>query len=496
MDTLVFGNSMSNFSSETEDNIFLSKQQQFIVDDNQRNYSRNEITWSSVTLSNNGSFCDYQNAFLSIPVVCRLTTSDALTADEAKARIRLKNNLALLDSISVQYNNTNVIQESAEMVGKLVFDQTTTLSKDDLTRSDVYGYVKDNSKWSYSADYGVVNSTSVSDQRSEVPYQDVNTDIVSEANMQSSGVDYHVMEDANNHYFFITCRIMLRDLDFFKKMPSLVKGANIRITARLNTGSMKVAVSAGGVKTVTNNVNGSCFPVMRIGPLLANDSDEEIEMKIASIGNYKHSQQEARLYVNVYQLAPSFETQYLAIGSKKILYTDMYVNHLRKVGTGNSSHLITNGLSRATRMIIMPLVSRDIAGVKMSQLDSPYCSSPCVVAPHNCFFNLKLSGRNLYTSPKQLKYETFLEELHGKYGVGAGLEKGQSSSLISMKDYNNTFGFVCFDLKHRHLEDYHTPVSYELMVSNMGAKELELLVYIEYEKDCIIDISTGQLLSA
>ena len=65
-----------------------------------------------------------------------------------------------------------------------------------------------------------------------------------------------------------------------------------------------------------------------------------------------------------------------------------------------------------------------------------------------------------------------------------------------MKDYENVFGYFCVDLSRRHQEDDNTPLSLELFGSVESPKALDFLCIVEYEKDCQIDISTGQLVNA
>lgn len=510
-DSYTFGNSISNFSSEKEPHVFLEKDLQYITDSNSRNYSRNEVTFDTVTLSNNGRFVDYKEAFISIPVVIHLESTEVISDSDALECIRMKNNLALVDSVSVTYNNTTLVQETAEVASHLIFKQHTTMSKDDLTRADVFGHVKDSSSWTYESASGLMNSaeSTASLARLESPWQtEHNADVLSLSNIQASGSDncQHVSDKI--HVFYYDCKIMLKDLStVFEKMP-LLKGANVRISLRLNQGSVttvSVAAAAGAnaapavphTKTVSSNLKGSAFPVMRLKPPVTAYT-ETITVSVGKHGDaYQHNKKECRLYVPVYQLATSFESQYMALGSKKIVYDDVYINHVRNVGKGAFSNLITNGLSRTKRLIVVPMLSREGNGTsKQLPTESPYCSAPATVSPQFCKMNVKVSGRNVYPSNVEYKYEHFMNELGGKFGQNGGMERGASSSLISMKDYENVFGYFCVDLSRRHTEDDSTPLSLELFGSVESSKALDFLCIVEYEKDCQIDISTGQLVNA
>jgi hypothetical protein len=223
---------------------------------------------------------------------------------------------------------------------------------------------------------------------------------------------------------------------------------------------------------------------------------EVISVGVGKVGDHKHpSLNHCRLYVPIYSVSPSFETQYLQVGHKKVVYDDIYVNHLRDIPVGQFSSLITNGLSRAKRMIVFPMLSHS-ANVNLLPCESPFNSSPATVSPQFCRLNLKISGRNLYSTPADFKHSHFINELNGKYGKNGGMEVGDSSSLISLTDYENVFGYWCFDLTRHHAEDSETPLSYEINGSILSPKNLDLLVVIEYEKTCELDVTTGQMLSA
>ena len=61
---------MSSSSSDFADKPFLRKELIYVIDNNGSNdYSRNEVTFETVSISNNGKWSDYKDAFISIPMV-------------------------------------------------------------------------------------------------------------------------------------------------------------------------------------------------------------------------------------------------------------------------------------------------------------------------------------------------------------------------------------------------------------------------------------------
>lgn len=492
-DSYTFGKSLSNHSSEKEDHIFLNKDLQYIVDSNSRNYTRNEVTFDSVTLSNNGRFTDYSEAFLSIPLVIQMERTVgggavALSSAQALNQIRMKNNLALIDSISVTYNNQTVVQESSEIASHLCFKQHTTMSLDD--KSDVFGHIKDSHAWSYSDSAGLMNSASASASadRLKRPWEtEINANVMPFEKIKKSGADCYELASANNHIFYYDCRIMLKDLSsVFEKLP-LVKGASMRITVRLNQGSVSSATDAQGVTTVAPNLKGSAFPVMRLASP-TNETTDVITVAVAKLGAYEHQKKECRMYVPVYELAGSFESQYLSQSSKKVVYDDVYINHVRSIGQGAFSSMLTNSIARSKRLIVVPMLSRATNGTsQILPTESPFCSAPATVSPNFCKLNVKVSGRNVYPANVEYKYEHFMNEI--------GMETGEKEGLLSLKDYQNTFGYFVVDLSRRHAEDDMTPLSLELFGSVESPLPLDFLCIVEYEKNMSVDVVTGQLLS-
>lgn len=482
-DTVTFGSSMSDYSSQKEDHIFLEKHLQYITDNNNKSYSRNQIDFDTITLSNNGRWCDYRNGFLHIPCQITLESDKVTTTAGALPIIKMKNDLAILDSLSVTYNNNNMVQESSEFCSYPIFNQNTQFSADDVTRGDVYGFVKDSYNYGYNSGSGLVNnfSATASPSRTEIPWETSVANVLSVNNLQDAGSNY-MEKVGQNFVYHYNAKIMLKDLPFFDKLP-LLKGSNIRITLRLNQGSVNVVTDDQGVSAVTPNLKGSAFPVMRMDTPVT--SEETITFSV--VGS-------CRLYVPVYQLSPSFETQYLSLGTKKVVYTDVYINHIRGVQNAFNS-LITNGLSRTKRLIVVPMLAKTSNTSVILPTESPLCSAPVTVTPHYSQLNVKVSGRNIYPQNVQYKFEHFMNELNGKYGVNGGIERGQSSSLISFKDFQTTYGYFVVDLTRRHEEDDSTPLSLELF-GDVKSAVLDFLCIVEYEKDCVIDVATGQLLSA
>jgi len=163
-DSLIFEDNLSTSSSDFADKPFLRKELIYVIDNNGSNdYSRNEVTFETVSISNNGKWSDYKDAFISIPmIVVTSQTAEHLSVEDALNTIHFKTgNTIMIDSCSIDYGNDNVIQQSRNIHVYCVFKQHTEMSTNDLMINGyTKGYQKPSHKWSYAATQGLTSDTS------------------------------------------------------------------------------------------------------------------------------------------------------------------------------------------------------------------------------------------------------------------------------------------------------------------------------------------------
>lgn len=499
-DLVTYGWNMSSESGSKDQKPFLSKTLLHVIDNNgSPNYSRNQVQFETISLSNNGKWADYRDGFISLPLVFTLTRNangTAISAEQAKNIVQMKSsNLNIIDAISIDYNNQNMIQQTRNIAPLLVFRQHTTFGLNDVEIHGHHtGYRKDSSEdWTYVAAEGMKNNTP-----STKPYHDMNTAVMSGANIKAMGGNCQEVVGLS-HVFYYDCIIRLKDLPFFENLP-MVRGANVKITLTLNQFDSTITVAGGDKTAVQMNLKGSYCPVMRCNDLVGDtnakdDYTETLRCDVVSNGTQTHTKNQCRLYVPCYTMPSSFEDQYVNLGSKKVLYTDVYFQRLRSIQGGYQA-LLTNALSRMKRLVIVPMLSASAnGGLQIEEQSSPYSSAPSTTAPHFIQnFNVALSGTNVYQTAITYKYESFLDEMAGAYGVNSGKETGVSSSLISLKDYESNYGYIVVDLSRRYDYDDMTPLSVQVSGSVASPKALDLFCYIEYEKDVTIDLATGQII--
>ena len=498
-DLQTFSYSMTNESGEKMSIPFLKKKLQYQIDNNNStNYSRNEVQFETTSLSNNGKWMDFKNGFMSVPLVMTLTrdAGHAISADDAKQLLQMKaSNLSIIDSIQIEANGVSVVQQTRNIVPLLIFKQHSTLGLNDLElHSQTMGYQKHSSEdWSYVTAEGLHNDSTMD---KKFYHEEKNAGVQSVADFKASGSNYQqVSVDGLTHVFYYDCIIRLRDLPFFEKMP-LIRGALMRITLTLNQGDSSITVSGGNKTTVSSSLSGSAFPVIRKSGAEVADYVEDISVKVCENGNFKHQKKQCRLYLPAYTFENSFESQYLALGSKKVLYDDVYFTKVQNVG-GEFTTLLSNGLSRMKRLIIVPVLHRTANGtLQVDPVASPFTADGVgTCSPYRITnFNVKISTSNVYENSISYKYEHYLNEMAGADGVNAGMEDGMSSGLISLKDYEANYGYLVVNLSRRHQYDNNVSLSVEINGTVSSGKALDLLCYIEYEKDISFDVTTGQVL--
>lgn len=489
----------------SKQNPVLKKDVVYVMDENQStDYGRNEIVFNCSNLANNGKFCDFSQAYISIPVVATTLRS---AHDEAVATahkgLMLKSGPSMIDSLTVEYNNSTVLQQRRNIHGYCSFNQHTKLSQNDVNILDGFSYHKPSNKWSFIDDgKGLTSGDIVDDNHllyAEPVLNTAHNGLLTASSLKGSGSDYYE-RDLSTNIFYFDQKIRLKDLLLFDKLPFVI-GASLKITITLNQfHAVHTYSDANKITNSVQTVSGSSCPVLRCNAatMTTTGATETISVKVVSNGKYTHAKHQCRLYVPTYVLEASHELKLIQSGPKTISYTDVYVNFVKNLGSGDGSdfhfqQLLTNSISRLKRLIIIPMLNK-ASNEDVAVSESCFTSEPSTCTPNLIQdFNVLLSGSNLYSQPLKYRYDHYINELHGAYGIENGLMDGVSSSLISMRDYNNKFGYIVCDLTKRQLADENTPISVEITGVIKGTLKLDLLCYLEFEKDITINMMDGSL---
>lgn len=497
-DNVSFDWSMSGESADVASKPYLKKELLYVIDNNgSDDYSRNQVQFETVSLSNNGKWCDYRNGFISIPVVVKLEKKVGAVDLSLDQLLDIKSsNINIADSIAVEYNNQNVVQQTANISPYLVFRQHTTFSLQDTYINTHTGYRKDSSAlWEYATGTGITNNKKAYMDNTYNFIKSNAVEVMTDDDIKNKG-ENTFEPDTAGHIYYYDFIIRLKDLLFFEKIP-MIRGANIRITINLNQFELQLKRLAGGNISVGKYLKGSVVPIVCQSDILGANTNDEIELSLKVVKNgLNHVKKQCRLYVPVYTLNPEMEKSYLSLGQKKIVYEDVFVKNIKDVSVGQGfQELLTNSLSRMKRLVIVPMLSQSSNGnLTLTPQQSPFASEPSTCSPYRISnFNVRLSGSNIYNQNQDYTYETYLNEMAGCFGVNANQETGACSSMISLKDYNSNYGYIVVDLSRRYSYDDNTPMSVEINGRIESPLALDLLCFITFEKDLSIDLTSGSV---
>jgi len=151
MDSIVFEETVNSEVSSSE---FVDKQWLYVNDNNNGSYS-SQVVLDTTPLANSGSYINWSEAFILMPLMLQFETvvaGDLAAATAADFLGALKSGYwNLLHSMSVEFNNGNIIQQVPFMNVFCSFKNITSWSNSDLTDwGSVCGFCPDSSRsWAY-----------------------------------------------------------------------------------------------------------------------------------------------------------------------------------------------------------------------------------------------------------------------------------------------------------------------------------------------------------
>jgi hypothetical protein len=152
MDSIVFEESVNTEVSSSE---FVDKQWLYVNDNNNGSYS-SQVVLDTTPLANSGSYINWSEAFILMPLVLQFESSASTLTATASADYlgALKSGYwNMLHSLTCEFNNGNIIQQVPFLNVFCSFKNITSWSKDDLTDwSAVTGFAPDSARtWAYLA---------------------------------------------------------------------------------------------------------------------------------------------------------------------------------------------------------------------------------------------------------------------------------------------------------------------------------------------------------
>ena len=549
--------SMIEEPSMHEKSPFVSHELEFIDDLNKNsNYksSNGMVNFETEISSIDGKWDDHKNDYLMIPLVIVVDGTDGSDDPINFSTIMCNNMLSfknsvynLVENYQIQFDGGEVIQRHGLTNAYINFVLNSELSEED---ERVYGklinYRKDNStSWQYvetagSSGIGMCNNlnsdiTTASDfghkicNSAMLERQGTITNIARKGANLLFGTDEtkynifnmnYVKNTSTHKEIHYTAIIPLRHLLFFEELPPLRAG-KIKLSLQINQCYFEFTKSATALTldhSKTQITGGNTLPLMLAslgsvdkisgGSDLAieggcnglTDGDYRVSLSISQNrwtshengGGVAHKISNCRWYSHKYIMNPEVEKMVLErTGNvKQISYKDVNYHVVSDFAPGASkSFYIENSILNPIRLIIVPVLSdkegqgNGANGSEFPVIQSPFTTEPATCSPHMFGdVQLRIGGRNVYQRALNYKYEQFLSEL-GK------------DTRISQVDYENTYGYIVFDLKNRIWDQESKAVSVHLSLKNYGLKNYDLHCFIEYEKTCSLNLYTGNLIS-
>jgi len=321
---------------------------------------------------------------------------------------------------------------------------------------------------------------------------------------------------AGNVGWQVYAKLRLKDLsDFFQKCP-LLKGSTIRFYINTNQTSMNFTTTAGvmsgaGVQTTfptiaVNSVSvlgGLTNPLMiasaDIGQGLASLPADTYSLSVnifkTADGTLQTGLQSCRLYAPVYKMNPLAEQRYLQLApTKKIEYRDIFQYQFNDIGGDNTSFniLVTNGIANIQSVLVVPFLTASANGTAYNTLLSPVTPSGAVPDPIILTnFNILVSGVNLFLNNQYYDYEQFNQELKSSNQLNGGLTTGLASGLINEDMFSRGYRYYYGNCARILPSEEGVSRSIQIQGQNASRLACNLMVFVEFKRSIVVDISTG-----
>jgi hypothetical protein len=343
------------------------------------------------------------------------------------------------------------------------------------------------------------------------------------------------------HAWNVYAKLRLKDLgDFFEKCP-LLKGSTMRFYINTNQTMVNFSVLRpviDGTGAITNNAVLNVSSVNTVGgltnPLMIASADlgqgssplyvcsnagvaDNLQLSVSIFKNNfnqtnagstrpQTALNSCRLYAPIYVMNPIAESKYLSLApTKRIKYNDIFQYQFNSVGRGsNFNFLVSNGINNIQSVLVIPFVSKDqtqysVGGVSYpaisyntSSFQTPVSSAPATPDPIMLTnFNIMISGVNLFLNNENYDYEAFLTQLAQSNQINGGLTTGLSSGLISEAMFSKLYRYYYGNCSRILPSEEGVSRSVQIIGQNMSQSIIDLMVFVEFQREIVIDVATG-----
>jgi hypothetical protein len=318
----------------------------------------------------------------------------------------------------------------------------------------------------------------------------------------------------------ICAKLRLKDLaDYFAKCP-LLKGSTMRFYINTNQASTTFTVVRPTASTTTgvitqgtltagtvNVIGGLTNPLMVASVNVGNGSSTlPNDTYTLSVSIFKSPTgaitstnfQSCRLYAPVYKMNPLAEQRYLSLApTKKILYNDIFQYQFNGInGDDSFNFLVSNGIQDIKSVLVVPFIAGGTAtnqnGTAFNTLLSPFAPSGGMPDPITLTnFNIIVSGVNLFLNNELYDFEQFCEELASSNQLNGNLTTGLTSGLISQDMFSRAYRYYYGNCARILPSESGVSRSIQIQGKNASLVQCNLMVFVEFQRSMVIDISTG-----
>lgn len=475
MDNLVFEESVNAEVTESE---FISKKWLYVNDNNSQNYS-SQIILDTTPLSNSGGYIDWQEAYMVMPLVVQLSSATAgnlpapsgAGTDVADWSWAFKSGFwHMINSMTVEFNNQNIVQQTPFLNVFRSFKAQTTFSKDDVDNHGAsLGFAMDTAdSWSYNIlsaantllsanGRGLCNNRN-GNQRVATADTAGGAPAISLVNTTAAGVldgaanknlgnaspaGAYSGEDAYNEGFFERCRQVNRDPDSLASgaAPTGATATTGQSFILSNSGAATAYISGKQPNQTAGAVSWNVFAKLRLKDL----SDYFTKVPLLKGATM-------RFYINTNQAIVNFTTTAGVIDNTGVTTKPTLVVNSTSILGGLTCPLMvasadygqgSNPLVAGTYALSVSIYQNNNTGVGQTRVNTPLTAVRLYAPVYK--FNPLAEQRYLSLSPqKRVEYNDIFQYQFSAIGAGSsfnflvtnGIQNIQSVLVVPLISQN------------------------------------------------------------
>jgi hypothetical protein len=305
-----------------------------------------------------------------------------------------------------------------------------------------------------------------------------------------------------------------------KNMPLTKRfDANLRLYFNVGAVASQLTISGYMCSSASTNTFTNTCPILQSALLSTPNTAIGIvsSLSIAKCGSTNlfggvnlansgasHPMPNCRAYYPMIELKPEIMSHYLSTNrSKRVCYTSFLSNQFNTITSGsNFNQLVQSGVRNIKSVLIIPYISSTTNGsvntaavtsgvTTFSQLLSPFDTAPATSAPISLQnVQITIGGVSVLSqSPLNYSFENFIEQV-SLYERLNGADLGLSNGLFNEYFWSmNRFYYV--DCSRSEKADQMSPRNVVVSFTNNSLQVIDVLVFIEYWQELIINCESG-----